>query len=49
MKKFKKLETGVWTYIDENGHIGVFTKDEFLELNRARLWWSSVKKRYFKL
>ena len=49
MKVFRKLETGIWTHIDKNGHVNVFTEDEFLEFNRVRSWWSSVKKRYFKL
>tara|TARA_R110001632_G_scaffold121203_5_gene233906 strand:- start:383 stop:532 length:150 start_codon:yes stop_codon:yes gene_type:complete len=49
MKLFKKLDTGVWTHTDKNGHVHVFTNDEFIKINQMRTWWSNVKKRYFKL
>lgn len=48
MKVFKKLETGLWTYIDKTGHVHVLTKEEFINFNQIGLWWSVVKKRYFK-
>ena len=49
MKEFKKLNTGVWSHIDRNGHIHVFTSDEFINLNRVQLWWSVVRKKYFRI
>ena len=49
MKRFKKLETGIWTHEDKNGHIHVFTNEEFIKLNKVQLWWSVVKNKYFKI
>jgi hypothetical protein len=49
MKTFNKLKTGVWTHIDNNGHVHVFTSEEFTNLNRLHLWWSVVKNRFFKI
>tara|TARA_R110000744_G_scaffold145383_2_gene257985 strand:+ start:123 stop:272 length:150 start_codon:yes stop_codon:yes gene_type:complete len=49
MKRFKKLDTGVWTHIDKNGHVHIMTNEEFIEFNQVRLWWSDVKKKYFKI
>ena len=49
MKEFKKLKTGVWSHIDKNGHIHIFTSEEFINLNRLHLWWSVVKNKYFRI
>lgn len=49
MKTFKKLETGLWTYIDKTGHVHVLTEEEFINFNQIGLWWSVIKKKYFKI
>jgi hypothetical protein len=49
MKRFNKLETGIWTHIDKKGHVHVFSQEEFIRLNRLQSWWSNVKDKYFKL
>lgn len=49
MKVFNKLETGVWTHIDKDGHVHVFSNDEFIKINQMRSWWSSVRNKYFKI
>lgn len=49
MKRFKKLDTGVWTYTDKQGHVHVYTSEEFIKINQVGLWWSKVKNKYFKL
>ena len=49
MKVFRKLETGIWAHTDKNGHVHVFTNDEFIKTNQIRIWWSVVKNKYFKV
>jgi hypothetical protein len=48
MKRFKKLDTGIWSHTDKTGHVHIMTNEEFIKFNKTGLWWSVVKNKYFK-
>lgn len=49
MRKFKRLSSGVYSYIDKNGRVNIYTPQEFAMLMLQPIWWNRVKRKYFGL